>query len=286
MGLFDTVLLTVDYDRTLTGPDSTIPQRNLDAIRYFMENGGAFTVNTGRSLPMTRFFPENLEVNAPLLLYNGSLAYDLKTKQVLNPAIIQLDQAATIRRVMELLPDMAVEMQGLESHYLFAKKSGWDDATYGNSSTWTPAQPEDNLGPFIKFAVYGYLHSNTVAALYEGTAEEFARFDEAEQILLREFGDHCEVFRAAPKILDVHAKGVSKANAARMLQKYLGREILVCAGDGENDLSMMHDADFAFAPQDAIIAKQFPNVCPCGEGAVADVIYEKIPEILKIRLDK
>ena len=41
--MFSDVLLTVDYDRTLTDPDARIPQRNLEAIRYFMENGGAFT---------------------------------------------------------------------------------------------------------------------------------------------------------------------------------------------------------------------------------------------------
>ena len=52
MALFSDVLLTVDYDRTLTAPDSSIPQRNIEAIRYFMENGGVFTVNTGRSVPM------------------------------------------------------------------------------------------------------------------------------------------------------------------------------------------------------------------------------------------
>ena len=54
--MFSDILLTVDYDRTLTAPDSTIPERNLQATRYFMENGGAFTVNTGRSLPMTVAF--------------------------------------------------------------------------------------------------------------------------------------------------------------------------------------------------------------------------------------
>ena len=96
-------------------------------------------------------------------------------------------------------------------------------------------------------------------------------------------GDFCEVFRAAPKILDIHAKGVSKANAARALQKELGRSILVCVGDGENDVSMLDDADFAFCPGDAIVAKRYPNVCKCGDGAVADVIYEKIPEILKYK---
>ena len=281
MALFDKVLLTVDYDRTLTAPDSSIPQRNIEAIRYFMENGGAFTVNTGRSLPMSKFFPENLQVNAPLLLYNGSLAYDLQTKQVLYPAIIELDQAATIRRCMELFPDMTIELQGLDAHYLFTKNPREGDCSYSNSYTLIPAKPEDDLGPFLKFALYGYLHSNTVAALYDATEEELARFDVIEQALHQEFGEFCEIFRAAPKILDVHAKGVSKAKAARMLQKHLGREILVCVGDGENDLPMMHDADFAFAPADAIIAKQFPNVCPCGDGAVADVIYEKIPQILK-----
>ena len=36
MGIFSDVLLTVDFDSTLNGPDSTIPERNLDAIRYFM----------------------------------------------------------------------------------------------------------------------------------------------------------------------------------------------------------------------------------------------------------
>ena len=88
------------------------------------------------------------------------------------------------------------------------------------------------------------------------------------------------VFRAAPRIIDIHAKGVSKAKSARRLQAELCRKILVCVGDGENDVTMMEDADYAFCPGDAIIRDRFENVCNCAEGAVADVIYEKIPEIL------
>ena len=38
--MFSEVLLTVDYDRTLTGPDSVVPERNWEAIRYFVKNGG------------------------------------------------------------------------------------------------------------------------------------------------------------------------------------------------------------------------------------------------------
>ena len=32
----------------MTGPDSLGPQRNREAIDYFIANGGSFTVNTGR----------------------------------------------------------------------------------------------------------------------------------------------------------------------------------------------------------------------------------------------
>ena len=76
MGLFSDVLLTVDYDRTLTAPDSTIPERNIAAIRWFIENGGTFTVNTGRSVPLTTVFRDIVPTNAPLLLYNGAAIYD------------------------------------------------------------------------------------------------------------------------------------------------------------------------------------------------------------------
>lgn len=280
--MFSDVLLTVDYDRTLTAPDSTIPERNLEAIRYFIQNGGAFTVNTGRSLPMTKVFREKVPVNAPLLLYNGALTYDTRTGEV-EAVNIPLDQADTIRRCMALLPEMTVEIQGMDAHYIFEEDPIWDAFSGDNHCAWGHAKPEDDLGPFVKFAVYDRLKSSRLADLYQASAEDLNRMDAAEALLRQEFGASCDIFRAAPKILDVQAKGVSKANAARALQQKLGRKILVCVGDGENDLPMLSAADYAFCPNDAIVAKQFPNVCPCSQGAVADVIYEKIPEIIKNR---
>ena len=76
-------------------------------------------------------------------------------------------------------------------------------------------------------------------------------------------------------------QGHSTRDMARDLKEAMGRKILVCVGDGENDVAMLEAADYAFCPADAIVRDRFPNVCPCGEGAVADVIYKKIPEILK-----
>ena len=281
MGIFSDVLLTVDYDRTLTAPDSTIPARNLEAIQYFMDNGGAFTVNTGRSLPMANVFRDKVPVNAPLLLYNGSAAFDPNTDRLSFCHEIQMDMWQTVAECMELFPDLTVEIQGVDAHYRFTENPGWDAFCDHQPCARGFARPGDDLGPFLKFSFYGEFRDVTVAHLYDGTAEERRRMDEVERILNERYGDYCEVFRAATRIIDVHAKGVSKARSARELQARLGRKILVCVGDAHNDLSMLYDADYAFVPADAVIAEAFENVCNCADGAVADVIYEKIPEILK-----
>ena len=280
MGIYSDVLLTVDFDRTLTAPDSTIPERNIEAIEYFMANGGVFTVNTGRSVPMYSSKLELVPVNAPLLLYNGSAAYDKERREFTFATPIDLPMIETLQKTMELFPDCAVELQGMAHHYLFTPNEGWKKYNEHNGCPYAFLELEQAPEPFLKFTLYGEFRDVTVADLYNGSAEELARFDEIERRLAEVFGDKCVAFRAAPRIIDIHARGVSKARAARRLQQELGRKILVCVGDGENDVSMMENADYAFCPGDAIIRDRFENVCSCAEGAVADVIYKKIPEIL------
>ena len=125
--MFSDVLLTVDHDRTLTAPDSTIPQRNIEAIRYFMENGGAFTMNTGRSIPMAlRNILGIVPNNAPLLLYNGSAAYDEKTASLTRFAPIDLDPETVLPELQARFPQLHVEVQALDKHYDFIPNPAWD----------------------------------------------------------------------------------------------------------------------------------------------------------------
>ena len=283
--MFSDILLTVDYDRTLTAADSTIPERNLEAIRYFLENGGAFTVNTGRSLPMAQAFKDKVPTSAPLLLYTGAAAYDVAQEKLVFMQEIQMDMWETVNQLLELFPDLVVEVQALDKHYNFIPNAGWD-AFSANNCAYATAEPGQDLGPFLKFAIYGEIRDVTVNHLFHGTEEEIRRMDEAEAVLNEKYGDKLAVFRAGPRVIDVQAKGVSKAAAARRLQQQMGRKILVCMGDAENDVVMLDGADYAFVPADAILKDRYENVCQCADGAVADVIYEKIPAIVKNNLDK
>ena len=280
MGYFSDVLLTVDFDRTLTAPDSSIPQRNLTAIREFMAQGGAFTVNTGRSVAMFRRYMEQIPVNAPFLLYNGSAAYDLQDGELSLCRPIQLDMWETLEKVSAMCAGMNLELQGIDAHYSFGVNPEWDKFYEAVGCPHGVLEKGMDVGPFLKFGIFGEIRAYSVSDLFNATQEDLRQMDEMEAKLRDTFGDKVEVFRSGPRIIDVHAKGVSKINAARALQRKLGRRILVCVGDAENDLSMLEGADYAFCPADGVVADRFSNVCPCAEGAVADVIYKKIPEIL------
>lgn len=281
MGLFSDVLLSVDFDRTLTAPDSTIPERNLEAIRYFMAEGGAFTVNTGRSLAMSRDFLKRVPLNAPLLVYNGGAAYDVQKEVFVFRHEISLPQGETLRKIARLCPGRLVELQSVSAHYVFEPNPVWEDYCRMGGVRGEVARMDDELGPFLKLCVIEGLRDSTVDGLFHAEPEEIARMDQAEAALRAGLGDAVTILRVAPRTLDIVAPGVSKGKAARELQAMLGRKLLVCVGDERNDLPMLEMADYSFCPADGAVADQFPNVCPCAEGAVADVITKKIPEILK-----
>lgn len=279
--MFSDVLLTVDFDHTLTAPDATIPQRNIQAIEYFMTNGGTFTVNTGRSIPSSlgSLFPD-VPVNAPLLLYNGSAAYDKATRRFTRASAIDLP-VDVVLELQAAFPDLRIEIQGEYAHYLFSRDEMWQRYCDHNGMPWAYQAPKDIPGPFLKFVINGRFNNVTVASMYEATEAELARMREAIHYVENHWGDKVDVFRSCHQIADVHAKGCSKLNSARLLQKELGKGILVCVGDAENDLSMLQGADYAYCPADGVVADRFENVCGCAQGAVADVIYHKIPALIK-----
>lgn len=276
--MFSDILLTVDYDRTMTAPNSTVPERNLEAIRYFIANGGTFTMNTGRSTTTMGHLLQDIPVNAPFLLYNGSAAYE--NGQLSGLHIIDLPLWETLDTVKAAFPEMNLEVQAVDDHYLVDERPEFVELYDKMHWHHSPAVRGQDMGPFIKFAMYGAVHYPAVSDMFSSTGEEEQRFQALEKFLVERWGDKVDIFRAAPRIVDVHAKGVSKGNAALELKQRLGKKILVCVGDAENDITMLDAADYAFCPADAVVAARYENVCKCADGAVADVIYKKIPEIL------
>ena len=82
MGIFDGYLMCVDFDGTVAERGKIVP-RNIDAIRFFEQEGGRFTICTGRQPAFIVDNPLPIKLNAPLLCMNGTILYDLDRNEIL-----------------------------------------------------------------------------------------------------------------------------------------------------------------------------------------------------------
>ena len=133
----------------------------------------------------------------------------------------------------------------------------------------------------IKPSFSGTFYDHTAAQFYTGTDEELTYIKTVAGKLRSDYGDIIEVYIAMPRIIDLQAKNVSKGASARMLADKLGRKIVVCCGDGLNDVSMLMEVDYPFVTMDCtaqLLDMGFNLTVSCNTGT----IYGALEELKKI----
>ncbi len=272
MGKFSNVFFASDFDHTLTGQDNVLRERNLEAIRYYMSEGGVFTVASGRSIPLFRKRAALVPVNAPCILYNGGACYDYRDETLHYAHPLPDFAMDVVREAQRLDPTLCVEIQGVDNHYVFGYSALRD--AFLRSEGFSPVYAAGAVPkPWMKLTVCAGLTADPDKLVF--TAEDAVRFAAVEQGLKDFCAGRCYVTRSMPYIIEIGNPACSKGAAARALADRFERKILVCAGDAPNDVSMLDAADLAFVPEDcdeALRDKPYIKAAPCGDGAVADAI--------------
>ena len=76
-GKFEGYLLVTDFDDTFCPKHGApVPEENRRAARRFMDEGGLFTIATGRDVRSYYSIRDKFTVNAPLVLSNGAVIFD------------------------------------------------------------------------------------------------------------------------------------------------------------------------------------------------------------------
>lgn len=272
MGKYSDYLLSCDFDRTITNHAGRIPLANLDAIREFTDQGGIFTVNTGRSLPMSRWRMREVPVNAPLLACNGAVCYDLKTETLLFCHPMPEDCVALMQHYETTYPQLRLEVHCLDKHYIFHGDPERDRYLIQQHADFVQANWSMVPDPKIKFSIYTQ-RQDLFSVTSDSSEGRFFAF--LEEDIIRRGGGQYTAIHSLPGMVEVQAANTSKGLAARELARKMGRSILVCAGDAPNDLSMLEEADLAFIPADcepSMKGRGFRETVSCEEGAVAGVI--------------
>ncbi|MBQ6431183.1 MAG: HAD hydrolase family protein [Oscillospiraceae bacterium] len=279
MAKFSDVFFASDFDHTLTGQDNVLRERNVEAIKYFIAEGGRFAVASGRSIPLFRKRAALVPVNAPCILYNGGACYDYASETLYYAHPLPDFAMEIVREAQRLDPSLCIEVQGVENHYVFGRNPIRDAFLKGEG--FTPVLVTDAVPkPWIKIAVCAGLSTDSPTPVF--TAEDAVRFAEVERGLRDFCAGRCYVTRSMAYILEIGNPACSKGGAARALADRFERSILVCAGDAPNDISMLDAADFAFVPSDcdpALRDKPYHRTVSCNDGAVAAAI-ERLDKLL------
>lgn len=265
MKKFDGILITTDLDGTLLRNDKTISPKNLSAINYFKENGGAFTFVTGRSIVVVGYIYEAVRPNAPVGCFNGGAVFDMEKGEYLSRNTLSRDALALVRLVDEKMPDMSIQLCGFENCY-FCKTN-------------------DAMERHIITGRFRDLRCHYTEVKEELAKVLFAHHDEKRLLGLRELlishpiSEKFQFIRSDTEYLEILPKGLSKGENLAQIAKAKGIDIkrTIAVGDNDNDVSMIEKAGVGIAVANASdSAKRAADIVTVSneEHAIAKIIED------------
>ncbi len=240
MGKFSGYMIVTDLDGTLLRNDKRISKENLNAIRYFQEEGGLLSFATGRIPQGVGLVLQQIQPNAPCGHGNGTSIYDHRTKARLWERSLDPEHASElVDYALEQEPSIGIIACTHDTAY-FQKKNaasemfrcheGFEDKE-GNVCTITE--------PLAKIM---FTESDEPTFL-----RLMARV--AEHPLAKEF----MLIRTDVAYYELLPKNASKGDLIPRLSEITGIAIeqIIAVGDNDNDASMLRAAGIGVAVANA-----------------------------------
>ncbi len=239
MKKFNGYMLVSDFDGTLINKSGKISNENIEAIEYFIENGGLFCGATGRTHLNVAPYKELLPVVAPWILFNGAGVYDFKKQSFIYED--QLDNTELIplaKKVIVQIPHINTQVCTTKMLYL-VNPNGLPDKMMMEEGQEHESIDMDNIDtPWIKL-------------MFQGSTRDLKAVEEivAEELNLETY----RYFYSGISYLEIMDKRVSKGSGLHALKEIIGDEIHhFCAiGDYYNDVEMLQEADISAVPDNA-----------------------------------
>ena len=273
MKRFDHVLLASDFDNTLVDTQGAIDAgidipplcaRNRAALEYFIENGGLFSVSTGRALAAFRTYAAGLPLNAPCVIANGAALYDFGAERYLRTRFFTDEIYACMDDILARFPGVGFEVYH-DDRRIHAMHVN-DYIRSHQHLTRAPAQVVDEFRA-VELPIVKVLFEEDTP--YLETVRDY--------ILSRPWSAGYETVFSSPHLLELTVRGATKGAMVLELASLLGvaRGDLYCIGDHGNDLPMLAVSAIPFAPANCIPAVRESGatiVCSAADGAIADVV--------------
>ncbi|MDD6484137.1 MAG: Cof-type HAD-IIB family hydrolase [Clostridiales bacterium] len=263
MNKFKGLLLCTDLDDTILTRDKRISDKNIEAIKYFMSEGGLFTFATGRVPGGVKPLLKYIVPNAPMVCFNGGGIYDIEKKKELWAAELDGGAQEVIKYIADKYPFAGVEICTQDKIYFCRRNRIVNEHQKIENF-------EDNDMPYTE------VPKPWRKVLFMVEEEQLPLIREA--ILKSPYADKYTYVQSSPWYYEILPKGNTKGEGLLRLAALLGikPENTIGMGDNENDLDLVKKAGLGVAvanASDAVKAAADRITVDNESDAVAEVIY-------------
>lgn len=232
-------MIAIDLDDTLLTDDLQIPSGCISAIKKAVDKGVIVTLATGRMYASAAPIAAQLELNVPIITYQGALIKGALDGQTLYERVVS---AEISRIVHEMAREHNVHLQIYQNDILYS--------------------PENNekVKKYVEIAKVGYVVEENFEKLCDQPSTKLLYFDEPQkldvlkQLLTGKLGDQVYITKSKPYFLEILHPEASKGQALLYLAGRFGIQPseVIAIGDSYNDLDMMEAAGLAVAMGNSI----------------------------------
>lgn len=227
-------LVAVDLDDTLLDESNKVSPHTREVIRQAVEQGVTVTVATGRMYQSAIKFARQLELDVPIITYNGALIKSCLSEEILFEKNIDQETAGEVLKFfrqrgwyIQSYIDDVLYVEQLNDKARFYQKASEVSAVAIGDKLYTPSK-----GPTKLLSI-----------------AEPAEIDVIWQAVEEQFKDRIYITKSKPNYLELATLGVNKGHALNFLAKKLNIkcEEVMAVGDSLNDLDMIEYAGWGVA---------------------------------------
>jgi len=227
-------LLALDLDSTLIGRDLTVSARTKNAISQLMSRGVIITIATGRMFQSALPFAKELNIEAPLICYQGAMVANPATMEILWHLPVPL---ALAKQAIEVVREEGLHVNAYLDDKLYVDRLNEEAELYSIISK-VEARPVGNLLTF--------LNRDPTKLVIIGKSLEI---DGITSKLINRFGSLLYVAKSYDRFCEVAHPDCGKGKALARIAADLGisQSEIVTIGDNPNDVDMLKWAGLGIA---------------------------------------
>lgn len=227
-------MLAIDIDDTLINDDKEVTEGTKQALADAMANGVTVTLATGRMYASAKQLASQLQLNVPLITYNGSLVKNSEDGRVLYEKSVP-DEAA--RLIFDYCEQHGLHLQLYIDDALYVKEENDKIQAYAELSKI----------PYTVYPNFAELADKPSAKML--IIDDPDKLDEVAKELRSLIVGQVHITKSKPHFLEIiHHEG-TKGDALRYLASAFGYDMseVIAIGDGSNDREMLEAAGMGVA---------------------------------------